>query len=335
MRFCGFLLALVLASSVHARDTLALEVQAQAEALRAFSVCADCYTASEFAHAAEQFSLHTGPGRTREDGVYVANPESRIVRHFRVSRWFDPAFDPLDAPDAVPGSARPALALEVGEGPQALLAGGFYLAEAVEAEGDPQTIEVILDGVATFHRALERLLAQPVEVNTVVTSEPVSSGFDLVGDGAVSRLRRDFQFGLEDYFTQRLDSILEPLDREVVDAFFNIAMGSGLFANRYGITLRFPDGTETMAILKASPLLGNTQQIAWQFETRPRVVNGPGLGDGALLVPAFFEGYRYEGPQAIAESIMALADRVGPSMGFQGECQKTCPADGDCLIVCD
>ncbi|MGY6630042.1 MAG: hypothetical protein ACXIUL_03445 [Wenzhouxiangella sp.] len=335
MRFCGFLLAFVLASFVHADDPHVLQIRAQADALRAFAVCTDCYTASEFAHAAEQFSLRTEPGLTGEDRVYVANPEARIVRHFRVSRSFDPAFDPLQALNAVPGSARPAVAAELGEGPQALLAGGFYLAEAVEAEGEPHTIERILDGVATFHQAFQRLLGQPIDVGAVVTSEPVSSGFDLVGDGAVSRLRRGLEIGLEDLFEQRLDSLLDPLDDEVVGAFFNIARASGLFATRFAITLLYPDGTETMATLKATPRLGNTAKISWRFETGPMVVKGPGLGDGALMGPAFFRGYRYEGPRAIAESIMALADRVGPSMGLEGECQKSCPTEGDCLIVCE
>ncbi|MGY6588855.1 MAG: hypothetical protein ACXIUB_11295 [Wenzhouxiangella sp.] len=336
MRFCGFVLALVLASSVHARDAELSKVQAQADAIRAFAVCVDCYTPSQFAHAAEQFSLKAAQNRSGQDRVYVVNPDSRIVRHFRVSREFDSAFDPLHVDGSMAGSARPAVAADVGEDPQALLAGGFYLAEAVEAEGDTQTIEVILDGVATFHRVLERLFSQAVDVDELSVSEPVSSGFDLIGDGAVSRLRRGLEIGLEYHFTQRLGSLLEPLDDEVVAAFFNIAMASGLFANRYGIPLHFPDGTETMATLKASPLLGNMQQIAWQFESSPRVVNGAGLGNGAVLVPGFFEGYRYEGPQAIGESILALAERIGPSTGFEGECQKTCPAaEENCLLVCN
>lgn len=303
-------------------------------AVTEFKACSSCFTTSQFAQAAEQFSLEMRPSLIGTDDVFVANPHSGAVRYFRVDRSKDPDFDPLGKPDAFPGSAMPVGPGNSSESPAEFFARGFYLAKAIEAQGDPVIIQSIEAGAEAFGLVMDGVVRRPVSLDELEGLEAINSAVALLGDGQGAYQRVAMQNMLGNHFGERLDAVLVGLDDSVVSAYFNFAVQSPLFRTKYAIKPEFPDGTSMIFSLDVSPYMGDSRNVHWRFKALPESVDGPGLEDGAPQGAYFFNDYRYEGPHAIASEIIALAERSGITTGDEGQCALSCPTDDECVVAC-
>lgn len=175
---------------------LVFSVSGKALAFSDFAVCSDCYTTSQFTHAAEKHSLSTRLLMSvGVDPVYVVNTLSGEVRFFEVSRKVSGSLqgegDERETMRAS-GSAKPADRTN-------LVSGGYCMAEATEATPDPEVLEILEEAHALLEIAIDIWSRQAIPSDDVPGLEDLESALQLVGPGSAEFWRNQVGVALEDY----------------------------------------------------------------------------------------------------------------------------------------
>lgn len=290
-----------------------------------FDVCDHCYTTAQFAHAAEQRSLSIHPGMQGLDEVYVVNPWSADVRFFYVYRSFDAGFDPLGSGVGggalSSGSARPAQ----GHGK---LSGGFFVAEAVEGDGDPNVKTMIEDAAAMLSGAFEIWTEQIIQSGEVPGLENLESALQLVGPGSAEFWRNQVGVALEDYMNARIATRLGTIFNDALIGAFQKLVVESILIDSFEIVLKAPDGTEIKITYTINIRLG-TLDDGYNFQILEHTVR---LSDQPTAFPTTsggFSGYSFTGSPELTGFLLDLANRLS-----EPSCDWECPAVDSCKLSC-
>lgn len=291
-------------------------------------ICSNCYTDGQFAFAAEHYSLNTLPGFLGIHPVYVANPNSGVVRFFHVHWDEDWNFNPLGHGSEGRRSARP---MHSGSYSGDGVANGFYVVEAIEASGDPAVIHAIEEGAILFQVAFDLLFSQVINSGDVDGLESVQSALALLGpEETTGPVRLSVTSRLTDHFNSIETGLLTAVSDTIVGAYKKFLVDS-LLVEGHSIKLVFPDDTYVYIEISLRSIAGAPFEDHWKFELDLESVRGPGLDDGAPQGPWFFNNYNYQGPFGVAWQIMMLADRwADEDVG----CSFSCPTDDYCIVSC-
>lgn len=308
---------------------LVLVVSSPSWAFSDFVVCDTCYTTSQFAQTAEQRSLSMHPGMTGIDPVYVANPSTSVVRFFNVHRSFNSDFDPLGGDDQIAdllaGSIAPA------RGPLSLN-GGFFVAHAVEAVGDPTIIDTIgTASIALNALILEISLSSVINAKDVPGLEELESAIELIGGNNLKRtLVRN---ALNDHLNGLQQTALLGLGNLVVGA-FNKFLSESQLTEGFSVILKFQDGTQITIEVSAREVMAYFESD-WQLEIREDSVRWSDRPDPVPSEPGDFSGYEYNGPYLSGWHLKQLALRWGIPIGNQPglSCDWSCSGD-HCRLTC-
>ena len=302
----------------------------QANASDRVELCAQCFSASSFAHRAEQSSLAQLPGLTGIDPVYVVNPFSEEVRFFHVHRWQDDDYQPLSAPRSSRGE---------GEQPRRNLSPrlmqGFFRAEAEELAADSSDVQEIHEGLAAAVAFFQ--FAESTHLDDLEDLD-IDSAVALLGpEDSPAGLRRN---QLQNVIANRLSSELSVIRLTLADLaqrVLNQWVGDSDVSLMSSITINFPDGT-VIDVEVVQILDGIEGGISFVLEVREESAQGPGL-PAVPQSPGQFDGFGFSGNQTTLAELLSLAQLygipiTGPGGGSGGGCSMQCEISGD-EVVCN